>query len=622
MLQEMRKYAQSWVSSVFMGALALSFALWGIADIFRGNADTTVYSVGSTQVGSDLFAREFHNVMRNAGTTLTPDQTKLAGQQILDRMMTGTALDMIAAKLGLTATDDRVRAQIQSMQAFNGALGTFDHATFVQVIGRAGYNEAEFVAAIRKDVARDQMLRAIEGGYLMPPDYARAIYSYVNETRAADYVVLAPAMVGAVAPPSDDVLATYVKAHPDRYSTPEYRSVSYASLSVDEVAPSIAVTDKQVQDELDANKADYVVPEKREIEQIGFKSEDEAKAAKSSLDAGKSFDALAIEQKLKPAEYKLGELTQDDLAIDPARASAAFALPADGTSAPVKGTFGWVLIHVAKITPGSAKSHDEIKLALQRKLAAAKLTDIANAFTDAVGGGDSVEEAARKSGMHFAKIAAVDAQGLAPDGTKTVAATSPELLSQIFKSEVGDEGDPFPTADGHYYALKVDGVTPPKLKALDAVRAEALAQWTAEQQIAQLKAKAAAIVARANLSHSLDDVARSLGVAVQASPALTRQTDTPVFGKELTASLFGAAPGATVSGPTPAGGYVIARVTGIHHPALPADKLEYLKGVRALSNDISSEFSSTLAKAEEGRDGVTINQKLVDSTVGNSGSGS
>lgn len=182
MLQEMRKYAQSWVSSVFMGALALSFALWGIADIFRGNADTTVYSIGSTQVGSDLFAREFHNVMRNAGTTLTPDQTKLAGQQILDRMMTGTALDMIAAKLGLTATDDRVRAQIQSMQAFNGALGTFDHATFVQVIGRAGYNEAEFVAAIRKDVARDQMLRAIEGGYLMPPDYARAIYSYVNET--------------------------------------------------------------------------------------------------------------------------------------------------------------------------------------------------------------------------------------------------------------------------------------------------------------------------------------------------------------------------------------------------------------------------------------------------------
>ena len=622
MLQEIRKYAKSWVSSVFMGALALSFALWGIADIFRGNADTTVYSIGSTQVGADLFGREYHNVIRNVGTTLTPDQSKMAGQQILERMMNTMALDMVAGKLGLTATDDRVRAQIQAMPVFTGALGSFDHATFVQVIGRAGYNEADFVAAIRKDTARDQMLRSIEGGFLMPPDYARAIFAYVNELRAADFVVLTPAMVGAIAPPSDEVLTAFVKAHPDRFSTPEYRAVSYALISIDEVAPTIAVTDKQIQDELDSNKSDYVVPEKREIEQIGFKSEDEAKAAKAALDAGKTFDALAADQKLKPAEYKLGELTQADLAIDPARASAAFSLAENATSAPVKGAFGWVLIHVTKITAGSSKSHDEIKLVLQRKLAAAKLTDMANAFTDAVGGGASIDEAARKSGLHFARIPAVDAQGLAPDGTKTAAAATPEFLAQIFKSEVGDEGDPFPTADGHYIAIKVDGVTPPKLKPLDAVRAQALAQWTAEQQVAQLRAKAAALVARANLSHSLDDVAKSLGVAVQASPALTRGTDTPVFGKALISSLFNAAPGATVSGPTAAGGYVIARVTGIRHPAPPSNNLDYLKGVRELSGEIASDFSAALSKAEQAREGVTINQKLVDSTVGNSGSGS
>ena len=73
MLQEMRKYAKSWVSSIFLGGLALSFAVWGIADIFRGNTDTNVFSVGSTQVPVDLFARDFHNAMRNAGTVLPPD---------------------------------------------------------------------------------------------------------------------------------------------------------------------------------------------------------------------------------------------------------------------------------------------------------------------------------------------------------------------------------------------------------------------------------------------------------------------------------------------------------------------------------------------------------------------
>ena len=622
MLQEIRKYAKSWVSSVFLGGLALSFALWGIADIFRGSADTTIFTIGPVQVGADLFSREYHNIMRNARTALTPEQSKLAGEQILERMIAGTSLDLVASKLGLTTTDARIRAQVQDAPAFKGPLGTFDHATFVQIIARAGYSESEFIAAMRKDSARDQMLRSIEGGFLMPPDYARAVFAYINELRAAEYIVLTPATVGSIKPPSDTALADFIKAHADRFSTPEYRSVSYASIGVDDVAPTITVSDKQIQDELDANKSDYNVPEKRTIEQIGFKSEAEAIAAKAALDAGESFEALAAERHLRRADYQLGDLSQSDLAIDPARANAAFALPRNGVSAPVKGTFGWVLIHVTNIIAGSSKSHDEVKQALVRKLATAKLTDIANAFTDAVGGGASVEEAARKSGMRYARIPAIDAQGLAPDGSKVAAASSPELLAQIFKSEVGDEGDPFPTADGHYYALKVDGVTPPKLKPLASVRSQALALWNAGEQATALKAKAATLSAEANRTHSLEYIAKSLGTSAQESPALTRGTENGTFSKALVASLFNAPAGGVVSGPMPGGGYVIARVTGIAHPSPAEGDPGYIRGVRQLSGEIASDFSTSLAKAEQAREGVNVNQKLLDTTIGNSGSGS
>jgi peptidyl-prolyl cis-trans isomerase D len=416
------------------------------------------------------------------------------------------------------------------------------------------------------------------------------------------------------------VLSGYVKSHPDKFSTPEYRAVSYASIGIDDVASTITVSEKQIQDEFDANKADYVVPEKRDLEQITFPTESEATAAKAALAAGKTFAALAAERHLQPTEYQIGSVVAADL--DAPRSAAFFALPLNGISEPVKGAFGWVLMRVTKIVPGSTKSHDEIKLALQRKLAAAKVTDIANAFTDAVGGGASIAEAAQKSGMHFGHIAAVDAQGLAPDGSKVAATTSAEFLAQIFKSEVGDEGDPFPSADGHFYALKVDGVTPPQIKAIDVIRSEAIAQWTADQQAARLKAKAAALVSQASLSHSLDDISRSLGVPVQDSPALTRGTDTKVFGKALVDNLFKAPAGGIVSGPTAGGGYVIARVSGISHPPPPQNELDFVRGVRQLSGQVASDFTISLAKAEQNRAGVTINQKLVDSTVGNSGSGS
>jgi peptidyl-prolyl cis-trans isomerase D len=409
-----------------------------------------------------------------------------------------------------------------------------------------------------------------------------------------------------------------VKAHPEKFSTPEYRDVSLAAVSTDDVASTIAVTDKQIQDEIDGNRADYIVDEKRELEQINFKSEAEAIAAKAAVDGGKTFDALAAERKLAAGDYKLGEVTEQDLAIDPARAKAAFALPSGGTSAPIKGSFGWLLMHVVKITPGSAKSRDEVKLVVQRKLALDKMTGLANAYTDALGGGAGIDEAARKSGMKFIHVAAIDAQGLAPDGSKAIPKADPELIAAIFKAEIGEDGDPLQTKDGSYYAIKVNGVTPPKVKPLDAVRAEASVSWIAEQRLAQLRAKAAALAAKANADHALTAAA---GLSVLSSPALSRGTNADVFSTAIVHALFAAPPGGTIFSATPDGNYIVARVSGVVHPAPPEGNLGYVRGVNQLSGEIASDITISLARAEQQREGLTVNQKLVDTTVGgNSGS--
>ncbi|MEI9993385.1 MAG: peptidyl-prolyl cis-trans isomerase [Rhizomicrobium sp.] len=621
MLQQMRNFSKSIVSSIFLGALALSFVVWGVADIFRGSTDDTVFKVGSNKVNVAMFTRDFHNAVRNQRTALTPDQTKAIGKEVLDRMMLATALDNMTASLGLTASDARVGQQIHAISAFNGPLGGFDHDVFLRAINQAGYTEKEFVEVSRKDVARGQMLRGVEGGFQMPADYARAIFSYVNEVRAAEYVVVTPASLGEVPPPNDAVLAAYVKAHPERFSTPEYRTVSYVAINAEDLAPGIAVTDKQIQAEIDGNKAAYIVPERRTLEQIQFPSEADAKAAKAALDGGKSFDALATERKLKPADYKIGDVVADDL--DKARAAAFFALPDGGISAPVKSTFGWVLMHVAKITPGSAKSHDEVKAILQRKIAVDKMTDISNAYGEAVNDGLSMADAARKSGMHFVHLAAVDEQGLAPDGSKVLTPANPELLAAIFKAEAGDEGDPFPTQDSlHYFAIKVEGITPPKPKPLDAVRALATARWLAEKKVELLRAKAVALTAQANAQHSLKAVAAALGAPVQSSPALNRGTSDMVLNALVVRALYDAPAGKAIFAPTMDGNFVIARVSGIGHPLPPEENLGYQRGVYQLGGEIASDITIALAQAVQQRDGKKVNQALVDSTVGNSGSGS
>ena len=84
----------------------------------------------------------------------------------------------------------------------------------------------------------------------------------------------------------------------------------------------------------------------------------------------------------------------------------------------------------------------------QNLLAQNKLIDISNAYTEAAGSGAEISQAAKKAGMRLIHVPAIDAQGLAPDGTKPALPIDPELLAQIFTAEVGESGDPFQTKTG------------------------------------------------------------------------------------------------------------------------------------------------------------------------------
>lgn len=627
MIQWMHALSKSWVATLLMGGLTLSFVVWGIADVFTGMGSDAVATVGSTDVSSGDFQRSYRNFVRNQGqrmgVEITPDMAQKMGlgQVALQQMVSRAALDNEASRLGLTTPDAEVAQNVRGMAPFRGPLGSFDRPTFLQAIGNAGYSEDQFIAEIRRDTTREQLTQAVEGNFLIPPTYAQALFEYINERRAADYVIVSPDAAGAIAPPSDAVLAAYVKANADRFSTPEYRDADYASLTMDDVMPSITVTDAEIKQAYDNAKATYQVPEKRDVQQIEFKTEAEAKDARAKIQAGTSFEALAASLKKTDKDISLGTLAQADLP-DAERAKAVFALPLNEVSQPVRTGFGgWALIRVTKITPGVNRSLDDVKDELRKtvaqQLAANKLVDAVNAFTDARSSGDDLAAAAKKAGMKVAHVKAVDPSGLTPDGQKAEVPADPEFLPALFKAEVGEDSDPFATKAGNYFAVKVNGVTPPKLKSLDLVRADALNSWTQEQKNKAVAEKAAALTAQAEKEKSLDGVAKALKVSVQHSPALNRQTSDTMFSAPLIAKLFDAKPGEIVSGPQGlSGNYIIAKVTGISHPRLNPRDPNFTGGMAQLASGVAGDMSIAMANAARARQGVKVNRKLVDSVVG------
>ncbi len=66
MLDALRKGAGTWVAKIFLVLLVLSFAAWGIADVFRGFQTTTAAKVGDAEVSLIDFERSYRQPARTS----------------------------------------------------------------------------------------------------------------------------------------------------------------------------------------------------------------------------------------------------------------------------------------------------------------------------------------------------------------------------------------------------------------------------------------------------------------------------------------------------------------------------------------------------------------------------
>jgi peptidyl-prolyl cis-trans isomerase D len=625
MLQEMRKYSKSWLANILLGVLALSFVSWGVGDMISGRTDTSVAKVGGTAIDQQEFRRDLQNAMkqegaRRGGQSLTDDEARKIGlgASVLEQKIASTTLDNVVTKLGLTVSDAQVTAAIQRIPTFSGLTGQFDRRVFQQAVERFGYSEQGFIQLMRQDMARAQLTRAVESGFTIPPGYAKFLIAYFFETRAADYIVVDDKALGPIAPPPDATLEAYIKAHAGQFSTPEYRDVTYAWIAPADVAAQIKVSDEQIKQAYDENKSLYVIAEKRDLQQLNFDSEAAAKAAHDKATKGTKFEDLVNEK----GEKQTPQIALTPADLDANASKAVFALAKDAVSAPQKLPSGkWALFKVTAITPGINRSLDEVKEEIRGKiveqLAIAKLTDISNAYTDASSSGLELTDAAKKVGMHTGRVAAMDAQGLAPDGSKTAAPDDAEFRAIVFHTEAGETVDPQPAKNNTVYVVAVNGATPPKLKPLAEVRERALAAWTAQERAIRLKQKAQELTAQANKEGSLEGAAKAIGATIQKSPAIQHGFSDATFSSALVQALFQAGPGKSAMGPrTQNGGYVVARVTGIVHPMLADKDPRFLMAMQQLGQMAGSTVSESYVAQQRVAQKVTYNRKNIDSVQG------
>ncbi|HKM87286.1 MAG TPA: SurA N-terminal domain-containing protein, partial [Xanthobacteraceae bacterium] len=378
MLRGIRKASANWlgraVMGVIMGLLAVSFAVWGINDIFRGFGRSTVAKIGGTEIPIEQFRQSYNErlqqLARQLGHPLPPEQARALGldRQVLGEMVTDAGLDQRARQMRLGVSDAEIVRRLTADPAFRTPTGQFDRVRFEQLLRNAGYSEQRFIAEQRRVMLRRQMIDSFTGELPVPKAWLEAINQFQNEERSIEYLTLGPAQAGDIPQPTADELSKYFEARKILFRAPEYRKIAAVQVTPTEIAKWMEISEADIKHAFDEHRSKYITPERRHVEQIVFPTMQEAEAADARIKAGLSFAALAAERGLKEPDIDLGTVPKSGI-IDPAVADAAFSLRDGEVSAPVTGRFGTVIVKVLKIEPEATKSFADVAPQIRNDIA-------------------------------------------------------------------------------------------------------------------------------------------------------------------------------------------------------------------------------------------------------------
>jgi len=629
MLRGLRNASSNWlgktIMTIVMGVLIISFAVWGIADIFRGFGRSTLATIGKTDISIESFREAYNDRLRQFGNQLgrplTSDQARALGidRQILRQSIAEAVLDESVRKQGLGLSDAGLRTAIMNDPAFRGINGQFDANRFGALIRQAGYSEQRFVAAQRAQSLRRQIAASVNAGLTPPAVQVDAFVHYQSEERAIEFLRLKPENAGAVSLPNEAALQAYFDANKARFRAPEYRTVAVLILTPQTLAKPGEISDEEARKAFEQSKSKFEKPEKCHLLQLVFPDEAKAKAAGDKIAAGTDFAALAAELGKKTEDIDLGTIAKADM-IDPSVADAAFALGDGAVSAPVKGRFGWVLLKTQSIEPGLTPSYESVADAIKADLASARarteVSEMYNKIEDERAGGANVAEAAKKLGLALTTIKAVDRSGRGPDD-KPVAGlpAGTNIVAQSFTSDVGVENDPI-QYQGGYVWYDVIGVTPARERNFDEVRARVETRWRDEDIAKRLKAKADELVAALNAGKPFAEVAQSVPASVESASGLTREGKDQTVSADARAAIFAAADGkAGQAAGKNEGTRIVFRLTKVAVPA-DAGKATAKKVTDALVTPLADELVAQYVVALESEIGVKINETAFQQATG------
>lgn len=531
MISLFRDFTKSWIFTALMALLIASFAVFGLRDVFGSGSGNDVIEAGKRSISADDFKQMFDNykteqAQQNNGQTISNDDFVNSGAylQMLDQLANQTAFSAWLDKLGVKATPQMIVKKLATYQAFfNPVTGRFDKDTYAQQLAMHQITQVQFEKSLADDIQVQQYSLGALGGMRAPRILAALEAAYELQSRDARVFTLSPNNVAHPAQPTDAQLLDYYNSRKAQMQLPEMRTVSIIRFSAADYEKSVTVSDADLKKMFDQELPTLKTAETRTFVEVTAPDAASATAIANDMKAGKSPEDAAKAH--NGTVQRVDNKAQADIA-DAKIAAAAFALQKGQVSGAIQGTLGYAVVRMDDIKAGATPTFEGERAKLEADYRKNKAADIVNdlvhKFQDAHDAGNDFTATAAKLNLKINTLPPMTAQGKTAN-PQVDYSQFPDVVKAIFSlNAAGATSDVQRLADGEYFALKLDAVTPAGPPPFAEIKPDLTRYYMMEKMAAAVQAKADEAKARLDKGEDFAKVAASYNAPVQNLTGLDR----------------------------------------------------------------------------------------------------
>jgi peptidyl-prolyl cis-trans isomerase D len=539
MLDRMRRH-KNWLKwSLFI--VVVAFILLYIPNFLRNRTlGTGVHDVVASVEGRDITVTHFRRVYqqqmqayrRAYGGNIDEKLLKQLGidQRIIQQLIDEEAALAEAERLGITASDEEVRARILAMPAFQENGQFIGDQRYRQILesNEPPLRPSEFEEQIRRGITIAKLQGALTDWLTVSDAEVTKEIKRRNEKVKLAFVSFPSDKFRDATTVTDAEIATRFNDHKAEYRIPEKRKVRYALVDLQAMRERTQVSPQDVQRYYEDNEQQYSSPEQVRASHILLKTEgkDDAAVKKQAEDllakikGGADFAELATKFSEDGSAKKGGDLDFFPKGqMVPEFEKVAFSLQPGQISDLVKTQFGYHIIKVVEKKPASKRSLEEVKAQIEDQLKQDRAQTEAQRTADGVASQlkkpADFDTVAKPRGLivsesgFFARDEPIAGLGMAPG-----------VAERAFEMKDGEVSEAIRTPQGFAF-ITVTGHQDARDPSLEEVKARVREDVVKEKSVETARQKAAALAAQLKTG-DFTAIAKSAGLEAKTTDLIAR----------------------------------------------------------------------------------------------------